>query len=100
LPAWAPSTHASHATVAKSGKASTCRKVSIHAPGFGKRRSHRGKSESSSTGSAMPTPSAANTASANPADWDTVKPTAAPMNGAVHGVATTVASTPESNASA
>ena len=48
----------------------------------------------------MPTPSIAKTASESAAACESVKPTAAPMKGAVHGVATTVASTPERNASA
>ena len=48
----------------------------------------------------MPKPSIAKIAIATGAVWDNVKPTAAPMKGAVHGVATTVASTPDRNASA
>ena len=60
----------------------------------------RREEASSRTGSAMPRPSIANTASECSASCVSVKPTAAPMNGAVHGVATRVASTPARNASA
>jgi len=37
------STQASHSAVAYIGKARNCRKVDIHAPGFGRRRSHGGR---------------------------------------------------------
>ena len=42
----------------------------------------------------MPEPRAANTSSAMAGGWVTAKPNAVPMNGAVQGLATTVASTP------
>src|SRR6185436_11656796 len=47
----------------------------------------------------MPTPSARNTATVSDAGCASAKPSAAPMNGAVHGDATTTASTPVPNAS-
>ena len=50
LPDCDPSTQASHTTVASSGKAMSCLKVSIHGPGLGSFLSAVGKNESSSTG--------------------------------------------------
>jgi hypothetical protein len=48
-------------------------------------------------GAASPSPSAANTASAMAAGWVSAKPVAAPMNGAVHGLAATATSAPVQN---
>ena len=56
-----------------------------------------GASVSARKGSARPSPSARMTASATAAGWVSAKPTAVAMKGAVHGVATTAASTPVEN---
>ena len=66
----APSTHASHATVAYSGNARNCLTRSIHAPGRGSRLRQPGNHASSTYGSAMPAPSATNTASVTPTDCE------------------------------
>ncbi len=94
----APSTQTSHATVAYSGNARNCFRCTIHLPGLGSIRRHPGNHESSRNGSAMPMPSATNTSSVSAAGCDSAKPSAAPMNGAVHGEAITTASTPDSAA--
>ncbi len=94
----APRTQASQATVAYSGKARNCFSLSIHAPGRGSRRRQPGNQVNSTKGSAMPTPSAANTSSVSAAGCASAKPSAAPMNGAVHGEAMATASTPVSPA--
>ena len=96
-PDWRPSTHTSHTAVANSGKASAWRSVTIHAPGRGRRASRPGSSASSRYGAAMPSPSAVKIASASAAGRASAKPSAAPMNGAVQGVATSTASTPVRN---
>ena len=76
------------------GKAMSCLKVSIHAPGRGNSLAAAGTKPISKKGRAMPRPSAANTASATMAGWVMAKPIAGPMNGAVQGVATRQASRP------
>ena len=48
----------------------------------------------------MPSARAVNTVIATVADWVMANPSAAPMNGAVQGVATSVAITPDKKASA
>ncbi len=89
-----PYTHVSQITVANSGTAVSCFSVSIHAPGRGSNRVHAGCSVSSTYGNASPIASAVNTANVTPAGCASANPIAAPISGAVHGVATTVASTP------
>ena len=89
-----PKTHPSQIVVANSGNASTWRNVSIHRPGRGTIASSAGNHRSAANGSAIPTPSAVNTANASKAGADIAYPIAVPMNGAVHGVAITVASRP------
>src|SRR6266496_48627 len=66
-------------------------------PGW--RRRQPGNQASNAYGSAMPTPSTMNTTSRTDVEPAIAKPSAAPMNGAVHGEAMTTASTPEPNAS-
>mmetsp|Transcript_23223 Transcript_23223/g.54973 ORF Transcript_23223/g.54973 Transcript_23223/m.54973 type:complete len:221 (+) Transcript_23223:2387-3049(+) len=90
---WA-STHSSQTTAAYIGKARACLKVSIHAPGRGSQRWAAGQNASTRKGRARPRPSARNTASITAAGWASAKARAAPMKGAVQGVATTAASTP------
>ena len=69
-------------------------RVSIQAPGRGSARRAGGHRVSTRKGSGEAEAEAAKTASATPALWVSAKPTAEPMNGAVQGVATSVASTP------
>src|SRR5204863_3819896 len=95
----APRTQASQMTVPYNGKASTCLKRSSQGPGRGSWRRQPGKHASRTYGDAMPMPSATKITSIVAADPASAKPSAAPMNGAVHGDATTTASTPEPNAS-
>ncbi len=99
MPACRPSTHTSQTTVANIGKASACFSRSIHGPGRGKRWRQPGISTKAMYGTAMPRPSVPNTARASGAGWVTAKPSAAPMNGAVQGLAASTASTPEPKAS-
>ena len=88
------STQVSHAAVMNIGKARNCLKVCSQTPGRGSMASRRWLLASSRYGSAMPTPMATNTASTSSVELLSVKPTALPMKGAVHGVATTTAITP------
>ena len=76
------------------GTAMTLRKVSIQGPGLGSQAAHPGMQQSKSQGSAMPKPSARKTASASAAGCVTAKPSAAPIKGAVQGLATMTASMP------
>ena len=76
----------------------TCLNVSIHSPGLGKKRSSSGYTPTSTYGLAMPTPRLAKTASVIVIGWSTAQATAVAMNGAVHGVASTVVTTPLKNA--
>jgi hypothetical protein len=69
-------------------------RVSIHAPGRGKRDASPGTKPISRNGSASPSPSARNTSSASSGCAVKAKASADPMNGAVQGLATTTASTP------
>ncbi len=84
----------SQITVAKSGSAVTCFRISIHAPGLGSQRMSAGKKLMARYGSANPRPSAVKTAKVTIAGCARAKPIATPMKGPTHGVATTVASTP------
>ncbi len=63
-------------------------------PGCGNSRVHAGLNDSSRYGAANPNASAVKIANVTPADCASANPIAAPINGAVHGVATTIASTP------
>src|SRR6185312_286520 len=86
--------------VANIGSDSSFFSVSIHLPGCGSQRISAGSDESRAYGADAPRPSAPNTASASPAGRVTAQPSAAPMNGAVHGAAAAIANTPEKNAPA
>src|SRR5690606_24540462 len=76
------------------GKASTCLSVSIHAPGLGRRSASAGTKPISRNGSARPRPNIRNIASAIHGNAVKANASAPPMNGAMHGLATTQASTP------
>ncbi len=71
---------------------------SIHAPGRGSSRARPGTALTAAIGAASPQPSATNTDNAAGTGAISANPSAAPMNGAVHGVATIVASTPVAKA--
>jgi hypothetical protein len=94
MPTCTPSTHTSHTTVANIGKAISDLKCCIQAPGRGSARVNAGQTLAARKGSAMPTPSAANTASACMGGMVRAAPSETPMNGAVQGLATATASTP------
>ena len=80
------------------GMAIALRKVSIHAPGFGKRLRSAGTQPSKRNGKARPKPSIANNSSAGIGGKSKAAPKAAAINGPEHGVATKAASKPVLNA--
>ena len=96
-PACCTSTQTSQTTVANIGNAMACFSVAIQGPGRGSRFAIPGTAATTTYGSAMPTPSATMTASRMGAGWLSPYPIATPMNGTVHGVATTTASIPVAN---
>ena len=69
-------------------------KCSIQTPGRGRSRATAGQALATKYGSAMPRPSAANTAMPCADGRATAAPSEAPMKGAVQGEATATASTP------
>ena len=85
--------------MANIGKAISCLKVSIHAPGRGIQRRMPGKKLPNRIGKARPTPIAMNNSKACSAGSWMAYPSDAPMKGAVQGDATSTASTPDSRAS-
>ena len=91
-------TQPSHAAVANMGNERDCRKVSIQAPGLGRRARADGMTASSTYGVARPAPSMPKTSRASHVVAVTAKPSADPMKGAVQGEATTTASVPDANA--
>ncbi len=74
-----------------------CFSDSIHAPGFGTHASDRGKIVSNKYGVAIPSARNVKISSDTYAGCCAANPSADPMNGAVHGVAATVASAPFRN---
>src|SRR5262245_41349772 len=72
----------------------SCLSGSIHGPGRGTILRQAGKNARARYGSAKPRASAWKTAIATGTGWVTARPTAAPMKGAVHGVAATAARAP------
>src|SRR6185503_15513369 len=74
-----------------------CFKCTIQGPGLGKKRSHPGCALKSRYGALIPAAMAMNIARMITADCVNAKPRAVPRNGAVHGVASTVANTPWKN---
>ncbi len=71
-----------------------CFTCAIHGPGFGKNRNQAGCAQSSKYGALIPAAIATNIDNMMAADCVKAKPSAVPKNGAVHGVASTVAKTP------
>ena len=74
------------------------RKVFIHVPGFGSKRRSGGTKPSSRNGRAKPSPRTPNSTIPCHHGSSSAAPSAAAMNGPVHGVATTAASSPVENA--
>ena len=77
------------------GKAMACLKDSIQAPGFGKRLIQPGTKERTRYGMANPKATKVKTAKAGNQSIAKAAPTATPRKGAMQGVATTTANTPE-----
>ena len=71
---------------------------SIHGPGLGRKRSHLGFQLNTTYGNARPSATVTKTSRITAAVCVKAKPSAGARNGAVHGVASTVASTPLKNA--
>src|ERR1700730_17584433 len=71
-----------------------CFTRSIHGPGLGKNRNQAGCAASRKYGALIPAAIATNMARIMAADCVKANPSAVPKNGAVHGVARTVAKTP------
>ena len=88
------STQSSQTAARPTGIAITFFSVSIQAPGFGSHFTQPGKMVRRSHGSAMPNPSTRNTVTAMAAGCESAKPSAAPMKGAVQGLATMTARIP------
>ena len=93
-PACSDTTHSSQTAAPYIGNASAPRSTSIHAPGRGSNRATPGTTESTRYGAANPSPSAPKTNIATTAGAARAAAIAAPMNGAVQGVATSTASSP------
>jgi hypothetical protein len=74
-----------------------CFTCTIQGPGLGKNRNHAGCALKSRYGALIPAAMAMNIARMITADCVNAKPSAVPRNGAVHGVASTVANTPWKN---
>ena len=81
-------------TVPSRMKPVICLKVSIQAPGFGRKRSNSGNTPINTYGLAMPRPSVPNTMSVVVIDCVTAQAMALAMNGPVQGVASTVVIAP------
>src|SRR5437867_12111480 len=74
-----------------------CFTCSIHGPGVGSNRSQAGCALKSKYGALMPAAIATNIDKMIAGDCENAKPSAVPRNGAVQGVASTVANTPWKN---
>src|SRR4051794_12744625 len=75
----------------------SCFTRTVHGPGLGKSRSHAGCAESRKYGDDIPAAIAKNMSRIVQPDWVKANPSAVPKNGAVQGVARTVAKTPSKN---
>ena len=93
-PASAARTETIQTAAAIMGNAIAWRRTSIQGPGLGMRAASPGTADSRRKGAAIPSASAVKTPSDAPTEWDRAYPTAAPMKGAVQGVATAVANIP------
>src|ERR1700677_2489041 len=74
-----------------------CFTASIHAPGFGTNRNAPGKTVSSKYGEAIPSARKVKISRSTNGGCPAANPSDDPMNGAVHGVAASVASAPFKN---
>src|SRR5262249_35307799 len=83
--------------VASNRKPMNCFTCSIQGPGLGRNRSHAGCALNSRYGARMPAATAMNIDKMIAGAWVNAKPSAVPRNGAVQGVASTVANTPWEN---
>ena len=92
-----PTTQSNHKAVKNKGKAKNCLKVSIQGPGFGSLEERLGNHVRAMKGSAIPNPRNAKTSNATYIGCEMANPSAGPINGAVHGLATVVANTPVKN---
>ena len=90
--------HSRARVVSPSGSAIALRNQPIHAPGRGSIARSGDTKAMARNGSAMPRPSAANSASAAPMGSSSAAPIAPAMNGPVQGVATKAASSPVAKA--
>src|SRR5688500_14393549 len=93
----AASTQSMYPTVAYSGNAMNCLNVSIHAPGRGRIFTACGKMDRSRYGADNPTAIAVKMANDSMGETASAAPSAGARKGALHGVATAVASTPVRN---
>jgi hypothetical protein len=93
-PRWAPRTESKKSRVAISKKPMSCFTRTIHGPGLGKNLSQAGCALKKKYGALIPRAIAPNINRITVADWVKAKPSAVPRNGAVQGVASTVANTP------
>src|SRR6202140_648146 len=93
-PRSAPRTQSRKSNVARSRNPMSCFTRSIQSPGFGRSRSQAGWAESKRYGELIPAAIATNITRIIQPDCVKAKPSAVPRNGAVHGVASTVAKTP------
>ena len=93
-PDWAFKTHTSQITAPIMRNPRNCLKPSIHGPGLGIKRKSAGAKEKTRYGNDLPSPKKVKMRIAVPKDWVIANPKAVPINGAVHGDATTVAKTP------
>src|ERR1044072_909740 len=94
VPRWAPRTQSKNSSVARRRTPINCFTRTIQAPGFGSRRIHAGCAESNRYGEDIPAAIATNMSRIVQPEWVKAKPSAVPKNGAVQGVAKTVAKTP------
>ena len=89
-----PSTSSNHTVVAIKEKPIRCLKVSIQAPGLGKKRMKAGTSATITKGSARPMPATPKNSSTPSGGKVKAKPMAEPSRGALQGVASSVVNTP------
>src|SRR5581483_6384265 len=94
LPSRDAVTQNNQTAVASMGKPMATLKRCIQRPGLGRNFSHAGCQQSSTNGAAKPNPTARNIRMMIAGGWVKAKAMAGARNGAVHGVASKVASTP------
>src|SRR5207237_7989175 len=100
LEKWLSVNRNSKKTVASIGKPIAFLNCSIHKPGFGKNFNQSGRQLSTTYGAARPRPTVSSVTKMTAGCAVNANPSATPRNGAEHGVASKVASTPLKNAPA